>query len=91
MVAFYFLAAPVIVQNPPSMMSLNVGQTFTITCRAVGVPTPQIMWRLNWHHVPSKCVMTSENGFGEFLKHFFLISNYPLTEENKLRNVMEII
>lgn len=55
---------PVIVQGPPSMISLSAGQTFTITCSAAGVPTPQIMWRLNWHHVPPKCRMTSENGFG---------------------------
>ncbi|XP_050308675.1 basement membrane-specific heparan sulfate proteoglycan core protein isoform X33 [Anthonomus grandis grandis] len=55
---------PVIAQPPPPMTNLNVGQTYTITCRAVGVPTPHIMWRLNWHHVPLKCVMTSEDGFG---------------------------
>uniref|UniRef100_A0AAR5PFS0 Basement membrane-specific heparan sulfate proteoglycan core protein n=1 Tax=Dendroctonus ponderosae TaxID=77166 RepID=A0AAR5PFS0_DENPD len=56
--------APVIAQGPPSMITLAAGQTFIITCRAVGVPTPQIMWRLNWNHVPPKCRMTSENGFG---------------------------
>ncbi|XP_066260113.1 basement membrane-specific heparan sulfate proteoglycan core protein isoform X1 [Euwallacea similis] len=58
---------PVIAQGPPSMVTLSVGQTFTITCRAVGVPTPQIMWRLNWHHVPSKCRMTSVDGFGTLI------------------------
>ncbi|KAL1514177.1 hypothetical protein ABEB36_003476 [Hypothenemus hampei] len=58
---------PSIAQNPPAMISLSVGQTFTITCRAVGVPTPEIMWRLNWHHVPTKCRMTSENGYGTLI------------------------
>ena len=25
----------------------------------MGIPTPEIVWRLNWGHVPEKCTMTS--------------------------------
>lgn len=28
------------------------GSTVTFTCRAIGVPTPLITWRLNWGHIP---------------------------------------
>jgi len=37
------------------MVVLNVGAVFTITCTAIGVPTPEINWRRNWGHVPAKC------------------------------------
>ncbi|KAG5900605.1 hypothetical protein JTB14_017460 [Gonioctena quinquepunctata] len=60
-------AKPVIALGPPPMVSLNVGETFEITCRAVGIPTPEIVWRLNWGHVPAKCRMTSANGFGTLI------------------------
>ena len=33
--------------------------TFIINCTAMGVPTPQVVWRLNWGHVPSKCNQTN--------------------------------
>lgn len=56
--------APTVVQAPPPLVYLQPGQTFNISCRAVGVPTPLIVWRLNWGHVPEKCVSTSVNGFG---------------------------
>lgn len=57
--------APVyIVRPPPPMMELFVGQSLLLTCSAIGVPTPEISWRLNWGHVPSKCSMTSINGTG---------------------------
>lgn len=36
----------------------------TLTCRAVGVPTPVVVWRLNWGHIPPKCTSTSERGVG---------------------------
>uniref|UniRef100_A0A1B6EDX6 Basement membrane-specific heparan sulfate proteoglycan core protein n=1 Tax=Clastoptera arizonana TaxID=38151 RepID=A0A1B6EDX6_9HEMI len=49
---------------PPPMVKLNPGETFTITCRAVGVPSPEVVWRLNWGHIPEKCTSTSINGFG---------------------------
>lgn len=41
-----------------------MGALFEISCTAVGVPTPEIVWRLNWGHVPAKCRSTSENGVG---------------------------
>ncbi|ERL95821.1 hypothetical protein D910_00386, partial [Dendroctonus ponderosae] len=77
-------AAPVIAQGPPSMITLAAGQTFIITCRAVGVPTPQIMWRLNWNHVPPKCRMTSENGFGTTLDAF---CGHPHSTRDVCRNL----
>ncbi len=46
------------------MVMINIGTTIVINCTAVGVPTPEVVWRLNWGHVPSKCTMTSEAGFG---------------------------
>lgn len=49
---------------PPPMITLNVGEVLVITCIAIGVPTPEINWRLNWHHIPPKCTMTSINGTG---------------------------
>lgn len=49
---------------PVPMITLNVGEVLTITCTAIGVPTPEINWRLNWGHVPPKCTMTSINGTG---------------------------
>ncbi|XP_074025385.1 basement membrane-specific heparan sulfate proteoglycan core protein isoform X7 [Leptinotarsa decemlineata] len=60
-------AKPVIAQNPPPMVTLKVGEKFEITCRAVGIPTPEIVWRLNWGHVPPKCRMISNNGFGTLI------------------------
>ncbi|XP_046613235.1 basement membrane-specific heparan sulfate proteoglycan core protein isoform X7 [Neodiprion virginianus] len=55
----------VTIQSPPPMMvELNVGETFTITCTAVGIPVPEINWRLNWGHIPDKCKTTSVNGVG---------------------------
>ncbi|XP_064212839.1 basement membrane-specific heparan sulfate proteoglycan core protein [Tribolium castaneum] len=55
---------PVVSKPPPPMVNLEVGSTFEITCTAVGVPTPEIVWRLNWGHIPPKCRTTSDNGFG---------------------------
>lgn len=56
--------APTAAQPPPPLVYLQPGETFNISCRAVGVPTPLILWRLNWGHVPEKCVSTSHDGFG---------------------------
>ena len=39
------------VVNPPPEVLANEGQTITITCEALGIPTPLIIWRLNWGHV----------------------------------------
>lgn len=33
--------------------------TFVINCTAMGIPTPEVIWRLNWGHVPDKCRQTS--------------------------------
>lgn len=55
---------PVASQPPPPLVYLRPGETFNITCKAVGVPTPLVLWRLNWGHVPEKCISTSQNGFG---------------------------
>lgn len=49
------------------MVSLNVGDIFEISCTAVGIPTPEIVWRLNWGHVPPKCRQTSVNGVGTLI------------------------
>jgi hypothetical protein len=46
------------------MVVLDVGAVFTITCTAIGVPMPEVNWRLNWGHVPEKCTQVSENGVG---------------------------
>ncbi|XP_050533162.1 basement membrane-specific heparan sulfate proteoglycan core protein-like isoform X14 [Daktulosphaira vitifoliae] len=60
-----FGCRPVQFQTPPKpLVTLDIGSEFIITCRAIGVPVPEISWRLNWGHVPSKCVMTSVDGYG---------------------------
>ncbi len=56
--------SPSVIQGPPPMITLAPGSVFNITCRATGVPGPLIVWRLNWGHVPEKCVSSSSNGFG---------------------------
>ncbi|XP_070067065.1 basement membrane-specific heparan sulfate proteoglycan core protein isoform X29 [Drosophila virilis] len=57
--------APVPIRPPPPMQSLLEGQALNLTCTATGVPTPTIVWRLNWGHVPDKCVSTSAGGRGD--------------------------
>lgn len=57
-------SAPTVAQPPPPMVTLPPGATFNITCRAVGVPVPLIVWRLNWGHIPEKCTTTSDSGYG---------------------------
>lgn len=59
-----FLAIPVISRASRPIVSLRIGETFQITCTAVGIPTPEIVWRKNWGHIPAKCRTTSENGLG---------------------------
>lgn len=56
--------APTVAQAPPPFVSLPPGGTFNISCRAVGIPVPLIVWRLNWGHIPEKCVTTSHDGYG---------------------------
>lgn len=53
-----------IIENPPRNVTLREGETFYITCRTYGIPTPEVIWRFNWGHVPAKCRTTSVNGFG---------------------------
>ncbi|XP_031624790.1 basement membrane proteoglycan-like isoform X2 [Contarinia nasturtii] len=55
---------PTVVQPPPPSVYLQPGETFNITCRAIGVPTPLVSWRLNLGHIPEKCTTTSHNGYG---------------------------
>ncbi|XP_075928964.1 basement membrane-specific heparan sulfate proteoglycan core protein isoform X5 [Petromyzon marinus] len=57
---------PQVVTPPADMVMVSRGDSVTLTCEAVGVPTPLITWRLNWGHVPasSRVSMSSENGQG---------------------------
>ncbi|XP_055374705.1 basement membrane-specific heparan sulfate proteoglycan core protein isoform X7 [Condylostylus longicornis] len=56
--------APAVISPPPPRVDLYPGTALNISCRAVGVPVPLIVWRLNWGHVPEKCESTSQNGLG---------------------------
>lgn len=62
-----FLAKVTIQTPPPPMVVLEPGDLFTITCTAVGVPAPEVIWRLNWGHIPEKCNSSSVNGFGTLI------------------------
>ena len=42
-------------ESPPPLITIDQSFTFIINCTAMGVPTPQVVWRLNWGHVPDKC------------------------------------
>ncbi|XP_052832935.1 basement membrane-specific heparan sulfate proteoglycan core protein isoform X4 [Octopus bimaculoides] len=59
-------SSPVIVSPPIKDIEVEIGGTFTIVCKAVGVPVPLIIWRLNWGNIPkgSRVVTTSHNGHG---------------------------
>eukprot|EP00094_Tigriopus_californicus_P007836 TCALIF_07546-PA protein Name:"Similar to Hspg2 Basement membrane-specific heparan sulfate proteoglycan core protein (Mus musculus)" AED:0.27 eAED:0.27 QI:67/0.56/0.38/1/0.8/0.76/26/0/2378 len=50
---------PIILESPPAQVIVDPSFTFVINCTAMGIPTPEIVWRLNWGHVPDKCSMTS--------------------------------
>lgn len=56
--------APVVIQPPPPRVVLQLGGVLNITCRATGVPTPIIVWRRNWGHVPDKCSSSTSGGYG---------------------------
>ena len=58
-VYFHFTAPPIIIVSPPPTVITEISHTFVINCTALGIPTPEIVWRLNWGHVPEKCRMTS--------------------------------
>ncbi|XP_018057777.1 PREDICTED: basement membrane-specific heparan sulfate proteoglycan core protein isoform X9 [Atta colombica] len=53
-----------IVKPPPPMVVLMPGDMLVLTCTAIGVPIPEINWRLNWGHIPAKCTTVSTNGTG---------------------------
>lgn len=53
-----------IIRNPPENVELHVGNVFNISCQMVGIPSPEIIWRLNWGHIPAKCSTISINGIG---------------------------
>ena len=45
------LALPTITVGGPREKTVEHGDTVVISCEATGVPTPLIVWRLNWDHV----------------------------------------
>ena len=51
---------------PVGEIEVELGETFTILCEAVGVPTPLIVWRLNWGNIPSgeRVTVVSQDGRG---------------------------
>ena len=53
------LGAPIIVISPPPAILVDQTYTFIINCTAMGIPAPEIVWRLNWGHVPDKCRMSN--------------------------------
>ncbi|XP_037811627.1 basement membrane-specific heparan sulfate proteoglycan core protein-like isoform X4 [Lucilia sericata] len=56
--------APDKIRDPPPTAILKQGESLNLTCVGVGTPTPVIVWRLNWGHVPEKCVTKSFSGTG---------------------------
>ncbi|CAH1240507.1 HSPG2 [Branchiostoma lanceolatum] len=53
------------VQTPPAdLVQVEEGSTVTLTCEAVGNPTPIISWRLNWGHVGQPPRVTQEYAGG---------------------------
>ncbi|XP_057332116.1 basement membrane-specific heparan sulfate proteoglycan core protein isoform X8 [Microplitis mediator] len=57
--------SPVYITKPPiPMVVLEPGDTMVLVCTAIGVPIPEINWRLNWGHIPEKCSSESTNGTG---------------------------
>ena len=61
-----FSAPPTVIRPPPATATLSEGETLVIECEAIGVPTPIIVWRLNWGHVgePPRVTTKSEDGQG---------------------------
>lgn len=62
--ALNFPGKPTILRPPPPMLNLQSGDLFVVTCTAVGIPVPEVVWRLNWGHIPDKCSYVSDNGNG---------------------------
>ena len=65
-VVFDILAPPIITVPPIAEIEVELGNTFTIYCEAVGVPEPLIVWRLNWGNIPTgdRVSWTNEDGRG---------------------------
>lgn len=54
-------------QPPIRTLTVCLGHTFKLECRAQGFPVPFINWRLNWGHVcpePRCWMVTDEIGHG---------------------------
>ena len=49
-------------------MTITLGGSFQIECRAAGFPDPYINWRLNWGHTceEPRCYSSNMNGYGVF-------------------------
>ncbi|XP_017067464.1 basement membrane-specific heparan sulfate proteoglycan core protein isoform X4 [Drosophila eugracilis] len=56
--------APTPIRPPPQSVALLEYEVLELTCVATGTPTPTIVWRLNWGHVPDKCESKSYGGTG---------------------------
>uniref|UniRef100_A0A0A1XDP6 Basement membrane-specific heparan sulfate proteoglycan core protein n=1 Tax=Zeugodacus cucurbitae TaxID=28588 RepID=A0A0A1XDP6_ZEUCU len=54
--------APAPIRPPPPYVRLQSGDPLNITCVGTGVPVPLIVWRLNWGHVPEKCISKNYGG-----------------------------
>ncbi|XP_076452135.1 basement membrane-specific heparan sulfate proteoglycan core protein-like isoform X4 [Babylonia areolata] len=59
-------SVPTIIKPPDPEIEVEINGTFTIYCEAVGVPTPLILWRLNWGNIPTgpRVTETSVDGRG---------------------------
>lgn len=66
---FLILAPPIITVPPVAEIEVELGSNFTIICEAVGVPTPLIVWRLNWGNIPhgNRVDVFSEKGHGRLI------------------------
>lgn len=60
---------PTIVQSPGSHLIAAEGSNVSISCRAVGTPTPLISWQHHYKDVPAdpRIKFTSVNGLGTVL------------------------
>jgi len=60
------LAPPTITVAPPGELTAQHGDTVVISCEATGIPTPLIVWRLNFGHVgdPPRVTYSTEKESG---------------------------
>ena len=59
--------SPVVTRPPPGEYYAQQGEKMVIECEARGVPTPLIIWRLNWGHIggpADRVFYTNDNGRG---------------------------